>query len=185
MAWGRPLDTGSKPSVVYDWYRFPNFNKLFTEHSSKIFKELRCNSVLKILDPERWQQFPFQSAYLQHLQFWLWSHWTCMELCSGYETWLSYQMSLWSTVVSKVWQHSSQILHCIEPLEAGSHSCSQCQQLIETWRKDEKGSAKSIRKLEVLTWHFKKYFLKLPPDTSKLAWVREVMTPMHGEIFTF
>ena len=27
------------------WYRFPIYNKLFTERSSKIFKDLRCNTA--------------------------------------------------------------------------------------------------------------------------------------------
>ena len=33
------IDTGSRPSVVDDWYRFPTYNKLFIERFSKTFKE--------------------------------------------------------------------------------------------------------------------------------------------------
>ena len=40
------IDTGSRPRVVDDWYRFPTSNKCFVEHSSKIFEDLCCNSVL-------------------------------------------------------------------------------------------------------------------------------------------
>ena len=38
------IDTGSRPSVVDDWYRFLTHNKLFKEHLSKNFKDIRCNS---------------------------------------------------------------------------------------------------------------------------------------------
>ena len=56
LVWGGLLDTGYRPSVVMidtssktsvvdDSYRFPTYNKLFKEYSSKIFENLRCNSV--------------------------------------------------------------------------------------------------------------------------------------------
>ena len=41
------IDTGSRPSVVDNFYRFPTYNNLFTERSSKIFEDLRCNSAMR------------------------------------------------------------------------------------------------------------------------------------------
>ena len=41
------IDTGSRPSVVDSWYRFPTYNKLFKERFSITFKDLRCNSEMK------------------------------------------------------------------------------------------------------------------------------------------
>ena len=38
------IDTGSRPCLVNNWYTFPTYNKLFTEHSFKIFEDLRCNT---------------------------------------------------------------------------------------------------------------------------------------------
>ena len=43
---GGLLDTGSRPSIVDDGYRFLTYNKLFIERSSKIFEDLRCNSAI-------------------------------------------------------------------------------------------------------------------------------------------
>ena len=43
------LCTGSRPSVVEDWYRFLNHNKLFKECLSKTFKDLRCNSDIQVV----------------------------------------------------------------------------------------------------------------------------------------
>ena len=39
------IDTGSRPSVVDGWYRFPTHNKLLKERFSKTFEDLRCNSI--------------------------------------------------------------------------------------------------------------------------------------------
>ena len=48
------IDTGFRPSVVDSRYRFRKCYKLFTKCSSKIFKDLHCNSVRKV---RRWDLF--------------------------------------------------------------------------------------------------------------------------------
>ena len=38
------------------WYRFPTYNKLFTERSTKIFEDLRCNSESNFHSGEQWRK---------------------------------------------------------------------------------------------------------------------------------
>ena len=58
-------DTGSRPSVGDEWYRFPTHNQLFRVALSKTFKDLCYNSVsqcsletlINLMDNNRWVAF--------------------------------------------------------------------------------------------------------------------------------
>ena len=83
------IDTGSRPSAVNYWYKFPTYNKLFTERSSKIYEDLHCNfgSGDEIFKNSP-QTFPTSISASRY--FWgnifRWTHWKCAN-------WVSYSNS--------------------------------------------------------------------------------------------
>ena len=51
LVWGGLLDTGSRPSVEENWYKFPPYNRSFTEPSPIIFEDFLLQLSGKVPPP--------------------------------------------------------------------------------------------------------------------------------------